>query len=58
MINHTCVVLKGRVIRTRSRGREYARLSIRESRKLLNLVGRDVTVIVIINSNNEGVGGE
>jgi len=57
MGNNTCLVLRGRVIRTRVRGREYARLSLRESRKLLNLVGRDVTVIVII-SNNEGVGGQ
>jgi hypothetical protein len=53
MFNNACLVLTGRVIRTRVRGREYARLSIRESRKLLNLVGRNVTVIVIINSNNE-----
>jgi len=54
MGNNTCLVLTGRVIKHRVRGREYARLSLRESRKLLNLVGRDVTVIIIINSNNEG----
>ena len=53
-----CLVLTGRVIRIKVRNREYARLSLRESRKLLDYVGRDVTVIVIINSNNEGVGGE
>jgi hypothetical protein len=54
MSNNACLVLTGRVIRTRVRGREYARLSLRESRKLLNLVGRDVTVIVIINNDREG----
>ena len=48
MINHTCVVLKGRVIRVRSRGREYARLSLRDSKELLKYLGRDVTVIIII----------
>jgi hypothetical protein len=54
MNNHTCVVLKGRVIRVRSRGREYARLSIRGGKELLKYLGRDVTIIVIINSNIEG----
>jgi hypothetical protein len=54
MPGSTCVVLTGRVIRVRSRGREYARLSLRDSKELLKHVGRDVTVIVIINSNNEG----
>jgi hypothetical protein len=58
MGNNTCLVLTGRVIRIKVRNREYARLSLRESRKLLDYVGRDVTVIVIINSNNEGVGNE
>jgi hypothetical protein len=48
MNNHTCVVLKGRVIRVRSRGREYARLSLRDSKELLKYLGRDVTVIIII----------
>jgi hypothetical protein len=50
----TCVVLTGRVIRVRSRGREYARLSVRNSKELLKYLGRDVTIIVIINSNIEG----
>jgi len=54
MGNNTCLVLRGRVIRTRVRNREYARLSIRNSRELLKYLGRDVTIIVIINSNNEG----
>jgi hypothetical protein len=54
MSNNACLVLTGRVIRIKVHGREYARLSLRESRKLLNLVGRNVTIIVIINSNNEG----
>ena len=60
MINHTCVVLKGRVIRVRSRGREYARLSIhgKEGKELLKHVGRDVTIIVIISNNQQGVGGQ
>jgi hypothetical protein len=44
------------VIRVRSRGREYARLSLREGRELLKYLGRDVTVIVIIN-NKDGEGG-
>jgi hypothetical protein len=57
MGNNTCLVLRGRVIRTKVRNREYARLSLRNSRELLNLVGRDVTVIVIISNNEEG-GGE
>jgi hypothetical protein len=54
MPGSTCVVLKGRVIRVRSRGREYARLSIHGGKELLKYLGRDVTIIVIINSNNEG----
>jgi hypothetical protein len=54
MINHTCLVLTGRVIRNRVRNREYARLSLRNSRKLLDYVGRDVTVIVIINESGGG----
>ena len=55
MINRTCVVLKGRVIRVRSRGREYARISVRDSRELLKYAGTQVTVVVII--NKEGGGG-
>jgi len=47
-----CLVLTGRVIRTRVHNREYARLSIRNSRELLKYLGRDVTVIIII--GNEG----
>ena len=43
-----CLVLRGRVIRTRVRGREYARLSVRNSKELLKYLGRDVTIIVII----------
>jgi len=56
MGNNTCLVLRGRVIRTRVHNREYARLSIhgREGKELLKYLGRDVTVIVIINSNIEG----
>jgi hypothetical protein len=53
-----CLVLTGRVIRIKVRNREYARLSLRESRKLLDYVGRDVTVIVIISNNQQGVGGQ
>jgi hypothetical protein len=53
MGNNTCLVLRGRVIRTRVHNREYARLSIRESRKLLNLVGREVVVIVIIQQGGD-----
>jgi hypothetical protein len=49
-----CLVLTGRVIRTRVHNREYARLSIRGGKELLKYLGRDVTVIIIINSNNEG----
>jgi hypothetical protein len=48
MGNNTCLVLRGRVIRTRVRGREYARLSIRGGKELLKYLGRDVTVIIII----------
>jgi len=57
MGNNTCLVLRGRVIRIKVHGREYARLSLRESRKLLDYVGREVTVIIIISNNEEG-GGE
>jgi len=56
MPGSTCVVLKGRVIRVRSRGREYARLSLRDSKELLKYIGRDVTVIIIISNNEEGGG--
>ena len=54
MINRTCVVLKGRVIRVRSRGREYARISVRDSRELLKYAGTQVTVIVIIEGGGHG----
>jgi hypothetical protein len=49
-----CLVLTGRVIRIKVRNREYARLSVRNSKELLKYLGRDVTIIVIINSNIEG----
>jgi hypothetical protein len=57
MSGSTCVVLKGRVIGVRSRGREYARLSVRgmEGKKLLKYLGREVVVIVII---QQGVVGD
>ena len=51
------MVLTGRVIRNRVRNREYARLSLRNSRKLLDYVGRSVTVIVIINESGGGLYG-
>ena len=54
MTGNTCLVLTGRVIRNRVRNREYARLSLRNSRKLLDYVGRSVTVIVIINESGGG----
>jgi hypothetical protein len=57
MSNNTCLVLRGRVIRTRVHNREYARLSIRGGKELLKHVGREVVVIVIISNNEEG-GGE
>ena len=57
MGNNTCLVLRGRVIRTRVHNREYARLSLRGGKELLKYLGRDVTVIVIISNNEEG-GGE
>jgi hypothetical protein len=52
MGNNTCLVLTGRVIRTRVRGREYARLSLRGGKELLKYLGREVVVIIII--GNEG----
>jgi len=57
MGNNTCLVLRGRVIRIKVHGREYARLSVRNSKELLKYIGRDVTVIIIISNNEEG-GGE
>jgi hypothetical protein len=42
------------VIKHRVRGREYARLSLRESRKLLDYLGREVVVIVIIQQGGGG----
>jgi hypothetical protein len=57
MGSNTCIVLTGRVVRYVVRGREYAKISIRNSKALLNLAGKEVTVIVISN-NNEGVGGQ
>jgi hypothetical protein len=56
MSNNACLVLRGRVIRTRVRGREYARLSIHNSRELLKYLGREVVVIVIINKGVVGDG--
>ena len=57
MGSDTCIVLKGRVTKYRSGGREYAKISIRNSRRLLDLAGKEVTVIVISN-NQQGVGGQ
>jgi hypothetical protein len=51
MINHTCLVLTGRVIRNKVRNREYARISIRGGKELLKYVGSQVTVVVIINES-------
>jgi hypothetical protein len=51
MINHTCLVLTGRVIRNKVRNREYARISIRGGKELLKYVGSQVTVLVIINES-------
>ena len=51
MGNNTCVVLTGRVVRYVVKGREYAKISVRNSKALLNLAGREVIVIVI--SNNQ-----
>ena len=45
----SCVTMRGRIIKVRSRGREYARISIRDSKELLKYAGAQVTVIVIIN---------
>ena len=53
MSGGTCIVLTGRVVRYVVKGREYAKISIRNSRRLLDLAGSEVVVIVI--SNNEGV---
>jgi hypothetical protein len=53
-----CLVLTGRVIRIKVRNREYARLSIHGGKELLKYLGRDVTVIVIISNNQQGVGGQ
>ena len=49
-----CLVLTGRVIRIKVHGREYARLSIHGGKELLKYLGREVTVIVIINNDREG----
>jgi hypothetical protein len=57
MSGGTCIVLTGRVVRYVVRGREYAKISIRNSKVLLNLAGREVVVIVISN-NQQGVGGQ
>jgi hypothetical protein len=57
MGSNTCIVLEGRVTKYRSGGREYAKISIRNSRRLLDLAGREVIVIVISN-NQQGVGGQ
>ena len=54
MINHTCLVLTGRVIRNRVRNREYPRISIRGGKELLKYVGSQVTVVVIINESGGG----
>jgi len=45
----SCVITRGRVIKVRSRGREYARISVRDSKELLKYAGTQVTVVVIIN---------
>jgi hypothetical protein len=50
---NTCIILTGRVVRYVVKGREYAKISIRNSKALLDLAGSEVVVIVI--SNNEGV---
>jgi len=52
MSGGSCIVLTGRVVRYVVRGREYAKISIRNSKALLGIAGREVVVIVI--SNNEG----
>jgi hypothetical protein len=57
MGSNTCIVLKGRVTKYRSGGREYAKISVRNSKALLNLAGSEVVVIVISN-NQQGVGGQ
>jgi len=55
--NNTCIILTGRVTKYRSGGREYAKISVRNSKALLGLAGKEVMVIVIINNDREGVGG-
>jgi hypothetical protein len=57
MSGGSCIVLKGRVTKYRSGGREYAKISVRNSKALLNLAGSEVVVIVISN-NQQGVGGQ
>jgi len=50
----SCVITRGRVIKVRSRGREYARISVRDSKELLKYAGTQVTVIVIIEGGGHG----
>jgi len=57
MSGGTCIVLTGRVVKYVVRGREYAKISVRNSKALLGLAGREVVVIVISN-DQQGVGGE
>ena len=57
MSGGTCIILTGRVVRYVVRGREYAKISVRNSKALLNLVGKEGIVIVISN-NQQGVGGQ
>jgi len=57
MSGGTCIILTGRVVKYVVRGREYAKISVRNSKALLNLAGKEVIVIVIIN-NQQGVGGQ
>ena len=58
MSGGTCIVLTGRVVRYVVKGREYAKISIRNSKALLGLAGKEVVVIVIISNNQQGVGGQ